>query len=263
MADYYKTLDVPRSATSTDIKKAYRRLALKWHPDKNPECKEEAERKFKDISEAYEVLSDDQKRQIYDQYGKDGLINNGHNAGAHHSHHHGPNLADMFGNNAFFTFSFRDPEDVFRDFFGSSDPFADLLGFYSPTGMAGNGAVRRNDFPGFPGLMPFNDFFGPSALSSGFTSFNTTSMSAGFSTGAHRPNVKRTSTSTRFVNGKKIETRKVIENGVETITVHEDGVIQSKTVNGAPQALDSGYHHLSHQTHHQHRPEKKSKSKKH
>jgi len=58
MADYYSVLEVTKTSTAVDIKKAYRKLALKWHPDKNPEKKEEAEKKFKEISEAYEVLSD-------------------------------------------------------------------------------------------------------------------------------------------------------------------------------------------------------------
>ena len=70
---YYKILDVSKDATAIDIKKAYRKLALKWHPDKNPDQKEEAEKKFKEISEAYEVLSDEKKRKLYDQYGKEGL----------------------------------------------------------------------------------------------------------------------------------------------------------------------------------------------
>uniref|UniRef100_A0A8B9LTN5 J domain-containing protein n=1 Tax=Astyanax mexicanus TaxID=7994 RepID=A0A8B9LTN5_ASTMX len=56
MVDYYDVLGVSRSASQDDIKKAYRKLALRWHPDKNPDNKEEAERKFKEIAEAYEVL---------------------------------------------------------------------------------------------------------------------------------------------------------------------------------------------------------------
>lgn len=58
MVDYYKVLEVQRTVSSADIKKAYRKLALKWHPDKNPDDLEEANRRFKEISEAYEVLSD-------------------------------------------------------------------------------------------------------------------------------------------------------------------------------------------------------------
>lgn len=58
MVDYYRVLEVSKYASTADIKKAYRKLALKWHPDKNPDNEEEANRKFKEISEAYEVLVD-------------------------------------------------------------------------------------------------------------------------------------------------------------------------------------------------------------
>lgn len=68
--DYYKILDVAKSATKDEIKKAYRKLAVKWHPDKNKGNKK-AEEKFKEISEAYEVLSDEEKRSKYDQFGAD------------------------------------------------------------------------------------------------------------------------------------------------------------------------------------------------
>ncbi len=70
--DYYDVLQVPRSASKDDIKKAYRKKALEYHPDKNPDNKE-AEEKFKEAAEAYEVLSDDQKRSRYDKYGHAGL----------------------------------------------------------------------------------------------------------------------------------------------------------------------------------------------
>lgn len=71
---YYKTLEVAKDASSIEIKKAYHKLALRWHPDKNPDAKEEAEKKFKEISQAYEVLSDEKKRSLYDRYGKQGLL---------------------------------------------------------------------------------------------------------------------------------------------------------------------------------------------
>ncbi len=72
MADYYHVLGIAKDASQDEIKKAYRKAALKHHPDKNP-GDPEAEKKFKEISEAYEVLSDEKKRQIYDQYGADAL----------------------------------------------------------------------------------------------------------------------------------------------------------------------------------------------
>ena len=67
--DYYQTLGVTRDASADDIKKAYRRLALKFHPDRNPDD-QVAEQRFRDVSEAYEVLKDDQKRAAYDRFGK-------------------------------------------------------------------------------------------------------------------------------------------------------------------------------------------------
>ena len=70
--DYYKVLDVPRTAAEADIKKAYRRLAMKYHPDRNPGDKE-AEEKFKEAKEAYEVLCEADKRAIYDQHGHAGI----------------------------------------------------------------------------------------------------------------------------------------------------------------------------------------------
>lgn len=70
--DYYEILEVPRGAATDEIKKAYRKLALKYHPDRNPNNRE-AEEKFKEAAEAYEILSDDDKRHKYDQFGHEGL----------------------------------------------------------------------------------------------------------------------------------------------------------------------------------------------
>ena len=71
--DYYEILGISRSASQEEIESAYRRLALRYHPDKNPDNSKEAEEKFIEVSGAYEVLSDPEKRQIYDQYGHAGL----------------------------------------------------------------------------------------------------------------------------------------------------------------------------------------------
>ena len=70
--DYYEVLGVEKTATDEELKKAYRKLAKKYHPDANPDNKEEAEAKFKELNEAYEVLSDKQKRSMYDQFGHSG-----------------------------------------------------------------------------------------------------------------------------------------------------------------------------------------------
>ena len=93
--DYYKILGVERTATKVEIKKAYRKLAMKYHPDRNPGDKE-AEEMFKKINEAYQVLSDDEKRAIYDKYGKEGLEGQGYKT----------------------DFDFGDIFDIFNDIFG-------------------------------------------------------------------------------------------------------------------------------------------------
>jgi DnaJ family protein B protein 4 len=77
MDRYYTILGISKSASPEEIKKAFRTQALKWHPDRNPDQKELADQKFKEINEAYEVLSNPEKRKIYDQYGEDGLKGNG------------------------------------------------------------------------------------------------------------------------------------------------------------------------------------------
>ena len=99
--DYYEVLGVDRNASEKEIKKAYRRVAMKHHPDRNPDNKA-AEEKFKEASEAYEVLSDDQKRGAYDQYGHDAVSGN---AGAGGFGGGAGNFSDIFG-------------DVFGDMFG-------------------------------------------------------------------------------------------------------------------------------------------------
>jgi molecular chaperone DnaJ len=98
--DYYKVLEVARTATEAEIKKAYRRLAMKFHPDRNPND-HDAEEKFKEAKEAYEVLTDAQKRAIYDQYGHEGLSARGGGGGFGA----GDAFSDIFG-------------DVFGDIFG-------------------------------------------------------------------------------------------------------------------------------------------------
>lgn len=71
--DYYEVLGVAKTATQDEIRKAYRRLAGKYHPDRNADNKEESEKKFKEVQKAYEVLYDEEKRKMYDQYGHAGV----------------------------------------------------------------------------------------------------------------------------------------------------------------------------------------------
>ncbi|XP_006098788.2 dnaJ homolog subfamily B member 5 isoform X2 [Myotis lucifugus] len=105
--DYYKILGIPSGANEDEIKKAYRKMALKYHPDKNKEPN--AEEKFKEIAEAYDVLSDPKKRGLYDQYGEEGLKTGGGSSG---------------GSSGSFHYTFHgDPHATFASFFGGSNPF--------------------------------------------------------------------------------------------------------------------------------------------
>lgn len=112
--DYYEVLGVSKTATDDELKKAYRRLAKQYHPDANPDKKEEAEKKFKEINEAYEVLSDKQKRQMYDQFGFDGPQYGGGQGGGYYSYGSG---FDGFGGFSDFG-DFGDLGDIFSSFFG-------------------------------------------------------------------------------------------------------------------------------------------------
>lgn len=116
--DYYEVLELSKNASSEDIKKSYRKLAKKYHPDINKDPG--AEEKFKEINEAYEVLSDPQKKQIYDQYGHAGLENGG-----------------MGGFEGFSSGGFGDLNDIFESFMGG-------MGGFSNFGFGGSRSARSN-----------------------------------------------------------------------------------------------------------------------
>uniref|UniRef100_A0A3P9ITF2 DnaJ heat shock protein family (Hsp40) member B2 n=1 Tax=Oryzias latipes TaxID=8090 RepID=A0A3P9ITF2_ORYLA len=189
MVDYYKILGVPKTASQDDIKKAYRKLALKWHPDKNPDNKEEAEKKFKELAEAYEVLSDKSKRDAYDRYGSEGM------------RHADSSSADFSSGFPGFTFTFRNPDEVFREFFGGQDPFDSF--FVQFTSFS-------SSFGGMDGMDRMGGGMG---------------------------NFRSVSTSTRIVNGKRTTTKKIKENGQERIEIEEDGMLKKVLINGVEDDL--------------------------
>ncbi len=128
MASYYDTLGVKKGATVAEIKSAYRKLAMKWHPDRNKE--EGASEKFKEVTQAYEVLSDEKKREMYDQVGHDAYTRGAGAAGAGgpgagYSYNQGPfsysysTSGNPFeGMNVDFGQGGADPFDIFEQFFG-------------------------------------------------------------------------------------------------------------------------------------------------
>ena len=127
--DYYEVLGITKDATEKDIKKAYRKLAFKWHPDKNPDNKKEAEEKFKEINEAYSVLSDPDKKRQYDMGGFDfssfGFGDDFDPFKVFQSFFdkHGKKGKDPF------SFGFDDDDDFFKEDFGSFGNFGNFGDF--------------------------------------------------------------------------------------------------------------------------------------
>nr|CDS25695.1 dnaJ subfamily B [Hymenolepis microstoma] len=286
----YKVLGIEPGASEADIKKAYRRLALKWHPDKNSEAdKVEAERKFKEISAAYEILSDKEKRKIYDQFGFAGLKGAYQNSTGSAGSRPPPRTSQrtsfgrrnsystIFDDN-FFNFVFRDPEEIFREFFDEQlnfirsfmEPSINIRRsettrpIVEPSAPRYSHPVKRSNtrfvdkkdripddhkriFTSFMSnagsIVNPNDrvrsqsfYFSPSSQNVAVQSRASTFT---FGSGIGNTPSKGTfrSTSTKFLDGKCVTTRRVIQDGVETVTVEEDGVIKSKTVNGQRVAL--------------------------
>lgn len=219
MVNYYEVLGLHQNASQEDIKKAYRKLALKWHPDKNPHDKKEAEKKFKLVAEAYEVLSDPQKRSLYDRPVKEpryrGRATSG---GSCHS---------PFD----FDFVFRSPEEIFREFFGGMDIVPD---FWDNQGDHDNseGETISGPIGLFSGLRAFANF-GFNALGPGVHTMFSSRSFGDDSSGSH--NFRSVSTSTEVINGRTITTRKIVTNGEERVEIEEDGQLKSIRVNGREQ----------------------------
>lgn len=128
--DYYELLGISKDADETQIKKAYRKLAMKYHPDKNPGDKL-AEEKFKEINEAYEILSNPEKRKLYDQYGHSAFTQGG---------------AGPTGYGSFQGFSFEDlVNEMFGGAFGGGGGFGGFDPFGSSSSYRGARATRGND----------------------------------------------------------------------------------------------------------------------
>ncbi|TFK60981.1 DnaJ-domain-containing protein [Pluteus cervinus] len=179
--DYYKLLGIDKSANDDEIKKAYKKMALKWHPDRNAGS-EAASQKFKEISEAFEVLSDKNKRAVYDQFGEEGLkggsgpvpgqgtsgafpgfnFNQGAPGGSTFSFTQGPGGTSTFSSTGF---SPSDPNTIFEHIFGNNGSFHfNMGGMGGMPNMGGMGGGHRSNMYededddmngfGFPGGMP-------------------------------------------------------------------------------------------------------------
>ncbi|KAJ8279845.1 hypothetical protein COCON_G00069110 [Conger conger] len=239
MTDYYCILGVCRNVPLEDIRQAYRQSALRWHPDQNLTNRAEAELRFRELSEAYEVLSDPVKRTNYDSFGIQAV---GHQCGS---------------------FSFRSPMDVFSDFFGGQDPFGNkgmampMCNMGLPTmqmpgfshGLSGV-SMSSSSFKSTSGGMPtgFGAMHtGLGAMHTGIgmpqpcggamhgQSFNSFSSGIGGCSVGGRQSV---STSTCTVNGKQVMTKKITTDGVIREEIYENGILTSVKVDGKEQLLN-------------------------
>ncbi|XP_007939962.1 dnaJ homolog subfamily B member 7 [Orycteropus afer afer] len=229
MVDYYEVLGVQRYASPEDIKKAYHKVALKWHPDKNPENKEEAERRFKEVAEAYEVLSNDEKRDIYDKYGKEGLNDGG---GSH------------FGDPCENGFRFRKPDDVFKEVIGLRDPFSFDCFEESLENLLNSqrrhfGNISRgvdplfstfSKYPAFESRCPSHDrgYVSHGSLGrEGLTSFSARAFDD-----RGMVNYISVTTPREIINGQNSNTKKIIENDHEREEVEDNGEVKCFLING-------------------------------
>jgi len=131
-SDYYDILGVSKGAPADEVKKAYRKQALEWHPDKHKDNKEAAEKRFKEINEAYQILSDVEKRRAYDQFGHAAFSPGGMPGGfgaaggpSAQTGRYGPftYTYTTTGGGPFAGFDFGDPFEIFEQFFGGATPF--------------------------------------------------------------------------------------------------------------------------------------------
>ncbi|XP_063113677.1 dnaJ homolog subfamily B member 6-like [Cavia porcellus] len=193
MVNYYKVLGVPQNASSSTIKKAYHHLALQVHPDKNPENKEAAEEKFKQVSEAYEVLSDAKRRSDYDRIRKNCTHRESRGGSRKESH-----LKEEM--------CFERPHSAFANVVEDDDPFS---GDYFSTGHVDGPKRSRSCFFDVTPILDtgFSTFVSPGfrsspSISKTFVPFVSSGMGS----------FRLVTTCSQIVNGKKVVTKKVLEN---------------------------------------------------
>ncbi|KAH6930432.1 hypothetical protein HPB50_013497 [Hyalomma asiaticum] len=217
---------MPRNESSEEIRRAYRQLALKWHPDKNPGNKAKAQARSNKISEAYEVLSDESKRRHYDLHGR-----RGQDIG-HHEDFAKSRGANANTTGGAFTLAYRDPDALFREFFCSSDTYRDL--FCGTHGGQCGLAVLTGGFPAY------QQNFGSTVRAEFFIDLENllfapqlpASVVSGSSAGFVAMPTQQVS-SLGNNNGNRMETRTSTRDDVKNLLCFEDGQLISPTVERA------------------------------
>mmetsp|Transcript_15079 Transcript_15079/g.24496 ORF Transcript_15079/g.24496 Transcript_15079/m.24496 type:complete len:230 (-) Transcript_15079:1237-1926(-) len=211
---YYTVLKISRDATTDEIRRAYKRLAMKYHPDKNPKDREKAEEKFKLVAEAYEVLSDSEQRATYDRFGRAGLNGGGR------GHHAGMNSTGM-----------AHARDLFEQFFGND---------FGPGGLFGRGGMDSffsddfftSDMPSIHRTRsrgrrsdPFASMFEDMDRMGGGGFSSSQSFSSSFSSMGGGGVSKSVRTTTTIIDGKRVST-------TETTITHPDGRVERQIEQG-------------------------------
>jgi len=249
---YYKALGVARDAGSDEIKKTYRKLALKWHPDKNPDNPKEATEKFKQVSEAYAVLSDENKRREYDVTGSVSSSEGGQRRAGRSSGGWGSAGGHTFHND----FTFQSANDIFNRFFGGRDPFDHLFQFDDDDDLFfggtnfGRSAVTRSAMGPRHGInrsstifdrmmRSHNDVFDQMGRNQSATSFST----SGFGGGADMGSFTSVSESTTIgPDGRRITkrttTQTLPDGSVQTTSEAHNG--DGSITRGSTRQLPSG-----------------------
>lgn len=261
--DHYEILGVPRSASESEIKKAYRKLALRWHPDKNQGSQDAADM-FKLIGQAYQILSDPKQRQLYDMYGHDGVDGSAGRESSRPSDGFGGGFGgfgssfgggfgggfhDDFGSPR--GFHFMDPFELFRSFMHDFDD--DMFGEprrSSSGARHGTGAMTSSFGGPFGGslfgpdpmmsMMMGGGMMGGGMMGGDMMSSSMTMSSSSFGGGGQGSYSSRSSR-TSIQNGRRVTITTINENG-RTREEREEadartGEILSRTVNGQPQSL--------------------------
>lgn len=240
MVTYYEILELTPTANEADIRKSYKRLSLKWHPDKNHNS-QEATNKFKQISEAYQILSDDVRRQTYDKKLR-------HDAHRRNHHHHrrtkssstptSATHADPFASSPFFTF--KSAHDIFRGFFKDDDWFksTDLRSKHFGQNIVGESrraaAASATNHKGPRNFMSFMwDPFTEINVNDRAPTAGVKVGSGGVGGGGGGADVKRRGTYTQTTFGKdgqQTTTKIIIDNNIQTTYRYEKNELVSKTV---------------------------------